>query len=1168
MRAFLVAAFLCLAIAEEEGIVCPAFESGRNYAPKDNSDPSKYWYCPIEEGATSILMSCEDGKVYNVEFGDCRRTSADRLTKRGTKNPKDFDLMEMEAVGDEQGLGALFNARTNTFATSKYLWNANEGGVIDTNTITQPMVFSNLDISRSNDVADRADKLDISADLSIAVLAGKISVEGAAKYLRDDKQSSNTARVVMHYKSTRQSQTMPLTTPIDYPQYCEDAKKPDGVTHVVTSKVQGLRAILKFDRTANSSETTENIYGELSVAINEMPSFQFSGSAWVDIKGKEVSEMEGLHVSYYGDTTINAPTDYKSAIQALNDIQEAAQTASATIRYQLTPLSYLCDEATATLHKINDKIINRAFTILAELKRTKQDIMALMETSVSHSMEPVRNVLTTLYGKLTQQEDEFGQKFQQQIKKLKNGEGTEGEFLLLLAEYDSSAFFYDKIQMFLTTRQREISTLTLILDEVKNANADSKLNLFKVIDKQKADDIECTSNHDYAYTFNVEVLSKTSSGNAAIDYIGTKQIPDTSNLWYNDLSAVGQVGGQLKAFLAFGKATVSAENADPDDYCFSVNIEEVDEESGYLSVSYFYQNVDQGLWESGLDFTIPGAPPKPVCTSNYNSIELVTRAPLNNFVTEHWAEASSDGNVVSTTHGTSTAETITISRLQPNTLYDVTTKYKVLTRRLEKVGFGPSSEKIVCATSPSSPVVNLYWEDNSANKAGSVILYWNKPETVALVDISKLSYVIKVREHGAESDQQTILLPFTSEDSLSQVIEYLKPELLYKMRVFTKTDISRSEEVQLDVPRWPEEIPELEVVSISANSAEFVEKLSLVNLPLGCTPSNYNVHYYQEGSEGNTLDLSIDHSAKQLQDVLFNLTELSAGEYKVQTKLEVKYGENGLRNKQITTNRAIVVKIAFEGSTNEIIKQQVESFKSETDNQLGQLDELASSERATGVSVLNDNSRGCILCSQNYNIYENGKKTLDFQANTLSAAAKSSCIEKGIDYHSASDVSVINGLDTYYSCLDNCRGNSTCHSVSWTESDGQCKLKAKRRGDVPTGSVTVLSINKDCYDSTTVNDDALNICLQTDTRFSLTSPTFGNAEMDNIWECLDWCYNTDQCEGVSFIKGDKQCDIGAISGKGARLGTESISVNCLLGASSELKFLQNTVCRTINQNYD
>ena len=127
-------------------------------------------------------MSCEDGKVYNVKFGDCRRASADHLTKRGAKNQKEFDFLEMEAVGDEQGLGALFNAKTNTFAARKYLWNANKGGIIDTNTITPPMMFSNLDISRSNNVADRTDKLDISADLSIAVLAGKISVEpeGAA----------------------------------------------------------------------------------------------------------------------------------------------------------------------------------------------------------------------------------------------------------------------------------------------------------------------------------------------------------------------------------------------------------------------------------------------------------------------------------------------------------------------------------------------------------------------------------------------------------------------------------------------------------------------------------------------------------------------------------------------------------------------------------------------------------------------------------------------------------------------------------------------------------------------------------------------------------------------------------------------------------------------------
>ena len=64
-------------------------------------------------------MSCEDGKVYNVKFGDCRRASADRLTKRGAKNQKEFDFLEMEAVGDEQGLGALFNAKNKHVRSQK-----------------------------------------------------------------------------------------------------------------------------------------------------------------------------------------------------------------------------------------------------------------------------------------------------------------------------------------------------------------------------------------------------------------------------------------------------------------------------------------------------------------------------------------------------------------------------------------------------------------------------------------------------------------------------------------------------------------------------------------------------------------------------------------------------------------------------------------------------------------------------------------------------------------------------------------------------------------------------------------------------------------------------------------------------------------------------------------
>ena len=126
MRTFIAAALLFLVYAEE-GLVCPAFERGHNYAPKDRSDLSKYWHCPNEAGATSILMSCPDGKVYNIEFGDCRRIAAYHLTKRGAGSDE-------QDVGAEEGVVCPTFERGHNYAPkdrsdlSKYWHCPNEEG--------------------------------------------------------------------------------------------------------------------------------------------------------------------------------------------------------------------------------------------------------------------------------------------------------------------------------------------------------------------------------------------------------------------------------------------------------------------------------------------------------------------------------------------------------------------------------------------------------------------------------------------------------------------------------------------------------------------------------------------------------------------------------------------------------------------------------------------------------------------------------------------------------------------------------------------------------------------------------------------------------------------------------------------------------------------------------
>merc|ERR1719312_1072329 len=127
-------------------------------------------------------MRCEDGHIYERKHGDCIIQKTERLSKRAASKARKLDLLQMEAIGDDQDLGAVYNARENRFVVGSYLWNAD---TIADKVIEQDMTYSNMEISTSDSTLDRTNLLNVDASLSISVLGGEIDVTGAATYIKD-----------------------------------------------------------------------------------------------------------------------------------------------------------------------------------------------------------------------------------------------------------------------------------------------------------------------------------------------------------------------------------------------------------------------------------------------------------------------------------------------------------------------------------------------------------------------------------------------------------------------------------------------------------------------------------------------------------------------------------------------------------------------------------------------------------------------------------------------------------------------------------------------------------------------------------------------------------------------------------------------------------------------
>ena len=80
----------------------------------------------------------------------------------------------------------------------------------------------------------------------------------------------------------------------------------------------------------------------------------------------------------------------------------------------MTPLSYLCDGATAVLREISDGVVNTALKILSQLGQMEEDITALQDTTVYHIMQPVETVLDTFKEELVKYKHQLTSDFSEQ----------------------------------------------------------------------------------------------------------------------------------------------------------------------------------------------------------------------------------------------------------------------------------------------------------------------------------------------------------------------------------------------------------------------------------------------------------------------------------------------------------------------------------------------------------------------------------------------------------------------------------------------------------------------------------------------------------------------------------------------------------------------------------
>ena len=109
--------------------------------------------------------------------------------------------------------------------------------------------------------------------------------------------------------------------------------------------------------------------------------------------------------------------------------------------------------------------MNQAFKVLVDLQKIEHMTRTLLDTFIGTNFMGMRLTLNYYYNKLEVYILETKKKLGEIIPKVRGGGGEE-DLVKLIQEYLQSAFNYDTANSFLHEREKEINTISHLLDNV------------------------------------------------------------------------------------------------------------------------------------------------------------------------------------------------------------------------------------------------------------------------------------------------------------------------------------------------------------------------------------------------------------------------------------------------------------------------------------------------------------------------------------------------------------------------------------------------------------------------------------------------------------------------------------------------------------------------------
>ena len=979
-------------------------------------------------------------------------------TLRGDDDKKN-EIIHMETLyKNVHEIGSLYDAQKQEFKSTGNLWDVSTVQKLrkEKKLYHQQMESSNIEIYTSNDVWNRIAVLNVDASMALSVLGGNLEIDGTGKFLTDIKTDTKSAVVSLKYRSTRYVESIPFETDIQKViGKCQKAVE-NGNTHVLTAKLVGTAAIFKFTQTYTDDNNVRDIEGNLHVQVkNVSDKFNLTADADLKFTDEQLKNIKNISLEFYSNSVdIGIAKDYESAIRGLIKVQNEAKESTSPLRYQLTPLEHICSGSVKVAQEMRKSIALEAVNIYKNLESDSKIIDNLLDTDVAKKFETIKDTLNTFKEKLDKykgSDDGFAGKVRYMMQAIRSGTATETQFSNLLTDHLTQPFVHERVRTFLELREREISSLRLIMKAV------NKVEFVKLYDTLSEAKQASDCNKDYSYALFINVLAE--DHDKLVDQFVDGNANDEAGAWYRDLKKVGFVANTVKNFLDFAKRSQTKK------HCFRVTIKERNKTSDNLKdlikTKYVFQNFQGKHHESNEDkmWTVPLTPQTPICKTveendmptwpkikvhleqagyEYNEITK----PNTLWVVFNDVESKSKGwTFLKTPQETSYVfaqypgkySRGTVWYLKPNTVYKVFSTIQAVgiqedsessihreAQLILESGYSPNSETITYITPPSTKVQSFRVEKATYE---SISLKWEEPKKKSMAD---KWYLITLQDSENNEEPPTIVKVNWAKSETTVI--NLTPSTVYKISIQTETKVSRSSPVYVTQATAPKYIPVPEIQDLTRDSVTILVRKSLINLATGVNAIKLHAVYkkMQQYEEHDNIKSENANGPDDHPETL-TLQNLDADrDYRIEkVQLWTKDSRTGIIMKSDAVG--LPMTISFSGSKLEV---QLKSFI---------VTVVSDAKKLQGFNG-NYSINVTDLVERVQNIKEkNEKKTktlkskaeslLENQESILTGVLQSYCKEHNT--REQEGTLVADKSLSSYDCLDDCKGN--CESVSWIE---------------------------------------------------------------------------------------------------------------------------------------